>query len=183
MAKKKTVQKELKPKTTKDAGKKVTTVHTHPRHVKPSLKNPKGITIVDQHLRRLPGTYLDEKEIYKVANGYSLKNVLMPAKNKIDMANSDLYDAQIALWTDYFNNLFKIKPRLDPDMIKALMASESSFHTNARTPQAIGITQISSKKISKIRISQFQWLSAGWLIKKSGLKQSWVVQPLMKILF
>ena len=44
--------------------KKTTIVHTHPRRVKPSPKNPTGVTIVDEHLRRLPGTYLDEIEIY-----------------------------------------------------------------------------------------------------------------------
>ena len=58
--------------------KKVTVVRAHARRVTSSSKNPRGVTIVDEHLRRLPGTYLDELEIYKITNGYNLKNILRP---------------------------------------------------------------------------------------------------------
>ena len=127
--------------------KKTTIVHTHPRHVKPSFKNPSGITIVDEHIRRLPETFLDEKEIYKIANGYSLKNISMPSKSS--EIGDNLYDNQIAIWTDYFNKLFNIKPPLDPNMIKALIGSESDFQLNPKNPLAIGIAQI-TKETHKI---------------------------------
>ena len=50
--------------------KKTTHVREHPRHVPVSKKNPLGITIVDQHIRRLPGTYLDVKEIENIFKTY-----------------------------------------------------------------------------------------------------------------
>ncbi len=61
--------------------KKTTVVHSHPRRVKPSPKNPTGVTIVDEHLRWLPGTYLDELEIYKIANSYNLQHIIRPSKS------------------------------------------------------------------------------------------------------
>lgn len=151
MAKKKSVRKKSKSRITKDNDKKVTTVHTHSRHVKPSLKNPNGITIVDQHLRRLPGTYLDEKEIYKIMNGYSLKGIKKPSNNNLESPDGNLYDDQIALWADYFNKLLNIKPSLDPNMIKALIGSESNFKTDAKTPQAIGIAQITKQTLKIVQ--------------------------------
>ncbi len=44
---------------------KTTVVRAHPRKVRPTTKNSQGVTIVDRHLRRLPGTYLDEKKFIK----------------------------------------------------------------------------------------------------------------------
>lgn len=136
-----------KKSTPSKASKKTTTVRTHPRYVKPSAKNPDGITIVDQHLRRVPGTFLDEKEIYKITNGYSLKGIQKPSKNNLESPDGNLYDNQISIWTNYFNKLFKITPSLDPNMIKALIGSESNFKVDARTPQAIGIAQITKQTL------------------------------------
>lgn len=143
MAKKKSAS----TKTTK----KTTTVRTHPRHVKSSSKNPDGITIVGKHLRRVPGTFLDEKEIYKIANGYSLKGIKKPSKDNLESADDNLYDNQIALWTNYFNKLFNIAPALDPNMIKALIGSESNFKVDARTPQAIGIAQVTKQTLKIVQ--------------------------------
>lgn len=127
--------------------KKTTIVHAHARHVKPSSKNPTGITIVDEHLRRLPGTYLDEVEIYKIANGYNLKGLKTPAKS--DKPDENLYDNLIAIWCDYFSKALNIKPFIDPSMIKALIASESDFRLDPTNPVAIGIAQI-TKETHKI---------------------------------
>lgn len=140
-----------KKSTSSKASKKTTTVRTHPRHVKLSEKNPNGITIVDQHLRRVPGTFLDEKEIYKIANGYSLKGIKKPSKDNLESVDGNLYDNQIALWTNYFNKLFNITPALDPNMIKALIGSESNFKVDARTPQAIGIAQITKQTLKIVQ--------------------------------
>lgn len=126
----------------KTFGKKVTTVHEHPRRVRPSSKNPDGVTIVDQHIRRVPGTFLDRDSIEKIYQEYSRKGIQYPGTDKLPQENADDFDEQIAVWTDYFNKIFKIDPPMDPDMIKALMDSESSFKPTARTKVAIGILQI-----------------------------------------
>lgn len=128
--------------------KKITAVRTHPRHIKPSAKNPSGITIVDEHLRRLPGTYLDEEEIYKIAIGYNLKNITRPSKS--NKPSENLYDDLISIWTDYFNTLFNINPPLDPNMVKALIGSESDFQLDPKNPLAIGITQITKETLKII---------------------------------
>jgi hypothetical protein len=72
--------------------KKSTVVNTHKRKVKVTPKNPDGITIVDEHVRRLPGTFLDEKEIYKIRNGYNLKTIIFPKADDLDYHDGNLYD-------------------------------------------------------------------------------------------
>jgi hypothetical protein len=49
---------------------KITTVKEHPRKVPASKKNPEGVRIVDNHPRRLKGTYLDAKEIDEMFKNY-----------------------------------------------------------------------------------------------------------------
>ncbi len=123
----------------KKPSKKVTTVHAHSMHVPVSQKNPDGITIRDQHLRRLKGTYLDREEIDSIFKNYDRSNITYPGKGKLGR-NSDKYDDVIAVWTDYFNKKFKQDPPFDPDMIKALIASESQFQTDpAGNAKATGI--------------------------------------------
>ncbi|RLD02520.1 MAG: hypothetical protein DRI65_14790, partial [Chloroflexota bacterium] len=106
--------------------KKTVIVREHPRQVPVSKKNPKGITIVDRHFRRLKGTYLNAKTIKSTFNKYNRKNITYPKSKKLlDYKNADKYDHHIAVWTDFFNKKFKADPPLDPDVIKALIASES----------------------------------------------------------
>jgi len=135
---------------TKKPRKRVTTVHEHPRHVPFSIKNPKGITIVDQHLRRLKGTYLDPDEISSVFKNYDRKSLLYPTAGKLvmykDTKKADAYDEVIAVWTDYFNKKVNADPPLDPDVVKALIASESDFRLDPRENKiAFGIAQITKE--------------------------------------
>ncbi len=127
----------------KKASKKLTTVREHPMHVPVSKKNPTGITIRDRHLRRLKGTYLDASEIEAIFENYNRKNIIYPAKEKLSQTNSDKYDEIIAVWCDYFNKKFNANPLLDPNVVKALIASESDFLEDPpRNPKATGIAQI-----------------------------------------
>ncbi|MBI2027916.1 MAG: transglycosylase SLT domain-containing protein [Deltaproteobacteria bacterium] len=131
-----------------DKQKKITTVHAHPRHVPVSKKNPSGITIVDQHLRRLPGTYLDAEEIEKIFKTYDKTRLTCPTLNNLDYKNGNQYDEIIAFWTDYFNGKFNVDPKIHPNVIKALIASESGFDANPRgNKKAFGITQITKQTL------------------------------------
>lgn len=125
-------------------GKKVTVVREHPLHVPVSDKNPAGMTIRDRHLRRLKGTYLDVAEIESILRNYNRKGITYPTKGKLDdYPDADKYDDIIAVWTDYFNKKFNAAPPLEPDVVKALMASESGFRTHPReNKKAFGIVQI-----------------------------------------
>lgn len=128
----------------KKSQKKVTVVREHPLHVPISKKNPTGITIRDRHLRRLKGTYLDPSEIEAIFKNYNQKGLIYPTPKKLnEFMNADKYDELIAIWTDYFNKLFNVDPLLEPDVVKALIASESGFRADPpKNKVALGITQI-----------------------------------------
>jgi hypothetical protein len=124
----------------KKTPKKITRVREHPLKVRVSEKNPTGVTIRDRHLRRLKGTYLDRSEIESIFKNYDRKNIKYPGK--LEIKSSEKYDDIIAVWTDYFNKKFKADPPLDPDMVKALIESESDFVESPKNPKATGIIQI-----------------------------------------
>lgn len=132
----------------KPHAKKTTTVREHPRKVPPSKKNPAGITIVDQHKRRIPGSSLCRDEVLDLAKNYELEGVIMPSSGKLaEFSKADDYDKTIGIWTDYFNKKFNTENPLDPDMVKALIASESSFNPEARSGVAYGLTQITKQTL------------------------------------
>lgn len=132
----------------KKTGKKITTVREHPLHVPRSEKNPAGITIRDRHLRRLKGTYLDLAEIESVFRNYDHNGIVYPTNGKLKQyKDADKYDDVIAVWTDYFNKKFNADPPLDPDVVKALIAGESSFIPDPLRNRkiALGIAQVTKK--------------------------------------
>ncbi len=132
----------------KKTRKKVTTVREHLRHTPISQKNPAGLTIVDQHPRHLPGTYLDADGITLLAKNYDRRHIVFPTAGKLKKyKNADKYDDLIAIWTDYFNKKVGAEALLDPDVVKALIASESSFREDPPNPIAIGITQITKETL------------------------------------
>ncbi len=128
----------------------MTTVRAHPRRVPVSSKNPSGITIVDRHPRQLPGSSLDAQGIRSITASRDRRGLIYPSDDKLGFRNGDKYDEIIAIWVDYFNERFAARPPgapLDPDAIKALIASESGFEKSPRTPQAIGIAQITPETL------------------------------------
>jgi hypothetical protein len=129
--------------------KKTTTVREHQLRVPISKKNPSGITIRDRHVRRLNGTYLDRDEIKSVFKSYSRTNLIYPGR--LGVEGYDKYDELIAVWTDYFNLKFSADPPLDPDMVKALIQSESDFIESPKNPQATGIIQITSETLQALQ--------------------------------
>ena len=133
--------------------KKTTIVRSHPMHVPVSERNPEGITIRDRHLRRLKGTYLDLAEIETIFKNYNKKGLIFPTAGKLEKnRNADKYDEIIAVWTDYFNRKFNAKPVLDPDVVKALIESESDFRMDPPGNKiAIGIAQITKQTLKIVQ--------------------------------
>ncbi|OQW50465.1 MAG: hypothetical protein A4S09_01335 [Proteobacteria bacterium SG_bin7] len=82
-------------------------------HVPVNEKNPTGMTIRDRHLRRLNGSYLDPSLIETIFKNYDKKGIRYPQKKKLNM-----------------------NPPLEPDVVKALIASESDFREDPKNPQA-----------------------------------------------
>jgi hypothetical protein len=132
--------------------KKVTKVREHSRKVPVSKKNPQGRTVVDEHERRTPGTYLDKDEIEKIIKNYDRKSIVYPTSGKLPKyATADHYDELLAIWTDFFNKKFPSSQVLDPDVVKALLGSESSFQLNPVNPIAFGIAQITRETFKALK--------------------------------
>lgn len=122
--------------------KKVTTVKSYPKRVAISLKNPKGVTIVDKHLRHFDGASLNRKQIKNIVSNYSLSKLIYPSVNNLNFSQKKQYDTLIAIWCDFFNKQFPNKARLDPNILKALIASETGFRENPQENKGLSKQQI-----------------------------------------
>ncbi len=137
----------------KAKGKKVTIVRTHPRKVPVSTKNPSGITIVDRHPRRIHGPALSTDDVRSITATHDRKGLVYPTNDDLTFKDGNKYDELIAIWVDYFNKKFGATPPnapLDPDVIKALIASESEFKKDPKNNQAFGITQITPSTLKAL---------------------------------
>lgn len=105
-------------------------VTSHPLHIPPSKKNPEGaVTTRLGHCHDNPSRkdsmYADE--ISEIAQQNFIKLVGSPTKNNLGFRRGNEFDQLIRGWTIYWNEVFKPNEPLDPDLVKALIASESSF--------------------------------------------------------
>jgi hypothetical protein len=111
----------------------------HPKTVNPSDEHPDGKTDVVGHCARNPG-HKDElysKEIREVTEHF--KNLEdLPNPISLGFRDGALYDSLIAGWTRYWNDILKPDSPLDPNVVKALIASESSFIPSKITPAGKG---------------------------------------------
>ncbi|OYZ13510.1 MAG: hypothetical protein B7Y39_17510 [Bdellovibrio sp. 28-41-41] len=126
---------------------KTTAVRDHILTVPITKKNPTGKTVRDRHIRRLPGTDLNNDEIVDLFKKYDRKVLAYPNSKKLleEYRNSDDYDELIAIWVDYFNKKLGTNTPLEPDSIKALIASESGFrHDPKENKIAFGMKKLSS---------------------------------------
>jgi hypothetical protein len=107
-------------------------VRTHPMHTRPSKTHPEGtITTRHEHCALNPSgkDQLYPQEIQEIANQNfsNLKNRPCPLPSKFK-AQGSKYDDFIAGWVQYWNDVLKPDEPLDPNLVKALIASESSFN-------------------------------------------------------
>lgn len=109
-------------------------VITHPYHIAPSKKHPSGVVSIQHgHCRtsRSKKDHLYKDDIIEVANRYfgSLKG--LPAANNLGFGTKgNKFDDLIRGWTRYWNDILQPHDPLDPDLVKALIASESGFNPN-----------------------------------------------------
>ncbi len=111
----------------------------HPKTVTPSDEHPDGKTDVVGHCAWNP-SHKDElypKEISEITEHF--KNLEdTPSPNSLGFKNGTLYDPLIAGWTQYWNDILKPDSPLDPNVVKALIASESSFIPSKIIPAGKG---------------------------------------------
>lgn len=115
-------------------------VREHERKVEVSEENPDGITIVDAHCRKNPSHHeiFVADELQEIATIY-FKNVkTMPKPDTLGYPHGNDFDELIGGWTQFWNDIFNSKEPLDPNVVKALVASESSFRINTSANSKIG---------------------------------------------
>ncbi|MBK7890109.1 MAG: lytic transglycosylase domain-containing protein [Bdellovibrionales bacterium] len=107
-------------------------VRTHPLKTPASKNNPAGgLTTRRGHCAFNPTgkDQLYPDEIQEMAEQNFLKVKEKPCSINLKFKNKgDQYDDFIAGWTRYWNDVFKPKTRLAPNIVKALIASESGFN-------------------------------------------------------
>lgn len=110
-------------------------VRENTRRVKPSKKHPfERTTSVAGHCRDNPSgkdqLYSDEMEEIADYRFGDLKGGPCPLELGFG-ADGTRYDSLIRGWTKYWNEVLKSKPSLDPNLVKALIASESGFDSKS----------------------------------------------------
>ena len=75
--------------------------------------------------------HADELKLIAETHFFSLTSDpdAMPVPDSLGYPNGNKYDLLIAGWTKFWNEVLKAEEPLSPDLVKALMATESSFKT------------------------------------------------------
>lgn len=136
-------------------------VRAHARKVQVSEQNPDGLTQVRGTCRTNPSRHeiFVAEEFREIAeqNFAELTKMsdVMPTPDALGFPNGNEFDLKIAGWTKFWNDIFQPEEKLDPDLVKALIASESSFVieviTKSNAGDAHGLIQITeqTRKILK----------------------------------
>ncbi len=109
-------------------------VRTNSFHIPPSKTHPDGsVTTRHKHCARNPSgkDQLYPEEIQEIAfqNFSKLKISPCPLPSSFG-EHGTKYDDLIAGWVQYWNDVLKPNEPLDPNLVKALIASESGFDPN-----------------------------------------------------
>ncbi len=119
-------------------------VVTHQMKVPISDKNPDGITSRESHCalnlkrnKKVIADYIEPDEIDYIAEKKIGSLSGSPKDNSLGFEDENKYDHLIRGWTKYWNDVFNPDIPLDPNLVKALIGSESSFNSNPK-PQNVG---------------------------------------------
>jgi hypothetical protein len=106
-------------------------VREHSMQVPSSKLHPEGyITTRHAHCARNPSgkDILFPDEILQISEQIFKNIEPRPCSINLGRQNGDKYDDLIAGWTKYWNDVLSPKELLDPNIVKALIASESDFN-------------------------------------------------------
>ena len=117
-----------------------------------------GVTTVKCHCckNRSGKEILTVNEINEMFTRNKDKVTQLPNKSSIGHKNENRYDILIGLWTQFWNETFQPDLPLDPNWVKALMATESGFNPDCinktiKNNVASGLLQI-TRRTYKIAI-------------------------------
>lgn len=137
-------------------------VKAHALHIPPSKNNPHGKIVTRKaHCAKCTSSRdtLSYDELQCIAQSrFSELEGPPTAKALKKFDNADEFDMHIRGWTQYWNSVFNSSEPLDPNLVKALIASESSFRVVLRTPtknpklgDACGLMQLTNSTIRILR--------------------------------
>jgi len=118
-------------------------VRGHERKVDVSEKNPNGVTIVDAHCRKNPSHHeiFVADELHYIAQLHFKNIKTMPTPDNFGNSRGNDFDEFIGGWTQFWNDIFNPEVPLDPNLVKALIVSESSFNINVSADSKIGMAR------------------------------------------
>jgi hypothetical protein len=131
-------------------------VREHKVRIPPSKKHPNGFTSIRHEHCAANRSHKDElsfDEIQFISKTY-FPNLSGPptAKVLIEYSNADYYDAEIRGWIQYWNDVFQSNDPLDPNLIKAIIATESGFRIDPKENKiARGLMQIRNTTLGYLR--------------------------------
>lgn len=139
-------------------------VQEHTLHLPPSKKNPGGSTTIRHaHCADNPSKkdqlYPDEIQEMPLQNFSKVKEKPCPMGFKFKEKGNQ-YDDLIAGWTKYWNDVLKPDDPLEPNVVKALIATESGFNPKI----------LANKKELQLGKRQSMSLRVGAQLLKNGLK-------------
>ncbi|HLC06820.1 MAG TPA: transglycosylase SLT domain-containing protein [Candidatus Babeliales bacterium] len=158
-------------------------VRTHSERIPPSKKHPQGHTIIrHEHCARNPSykkvlsfdeiRAISEKSFSNLSGSPALATGLLA---EFDDANK--YDVLIRGWVHYWNEIFQPKDPLDPNLVKALMATESGFKHKAKN------TDYSDKKRHAYGLLQVTAETAGILKNHKGELKDYLIDAKLNDLY
>ena len=110
-------------------------VTTHPLHIPPSGRHPEGSVVSRRgHCAKNPSgkDQLYPDEIREVSDQHFSNLKYRPCTLPLEFPNGSKYDDLIAGWVQYWNEVLHpseaVADPLDPNLIKALIATESGFN-------------------------------------------------------
>lgn len=127
-------------------------VREHKLHIPPSKTHPDGMLVTrHQHCADNPSKkdLLSLDEILEISNTH-FSSLIGPPNKKIltEFENADKYDELIRGWVCYWNDIFNPLAQLNPNLIKALIATESSFRLDPKkNKSAHGLMQITNETL------------------------------------
>lgn len=140
-------------------------VSDHSLWVPPTDKRPGYHTTRDGHCASNPERskksvlkdYLTASEMQMIADKHFANLLGSPHAGKLsEYKGADNFDHFIRGWTKYWNDIFKPDEPLDPNLVKALIATESAFRLKPPAPnagvagQAHGLIQLTDQAIKAL---------------------------------
>lgn len=123
-------------------------VRTHSLRIPASKMHPQGLlTTRHQHCARNSSKkdLLSFPEIQEITQRHfsNLNGTLRSGGALLkEFKDADKFDDLIRGWVGYWNEVFKLQDPLDPNLVKALIATESSFDPQAKNSDAHGLMQV-----------------------------------------